>query len=207
MSGFLNNKTDSLDTNAVSRIRNLLVGAIHMQVQLPKLIVVVPDNDIIEYIDYRKYGAAEVYAKFLDWIMTQQERLIASQKEYLPLKARQLNYPQIIWIEPPLHDNFDNNTQRAIFGNILSNTAQFYDGVSVLQLKKIWDEKDTKLFVKENKRFTADGMKKYWEAVDKTVKYADTIGLQKQARLQKAKAVAKDFKQKHEKYKWKRSEH
>ena len=51
--------------------------------------------------------------------------------------------------------------------------------VSSLPLKKVWDDKDVNLF--NNHRFTAAGLRAYWEAVDKTTRYFDSVILKKNA--------------------------
>ena len=111
MSAYLNNKSNSIDTNLISRMRHLMVGAITAQVCLPKLIMIVPDDDFITYLNFDGEAASQLYGKLLDWLMMQHDRLIATQKEYLPQKAKMPNSPKIIWIEPPLHENFNNMEQ------------------------------------------------------------------------------------------------
>ena len=90
--------------------------------------------------------------------------------------------PQIVWIEAPVHSNFSNNTDRIEFNKSLNTAAQFYPKVHVLGLKKIWDPDNVNLYHKESRCFTADGYQYYWSAIDKTVKYADTILVKKLAK-------------------------
>ena len=56
--------------------------------------------------------------------------------------------------------------------------------VYTLALKKVWDEKDKNLFMS---RFTAEGYKYYWEAVDKTIRYFDSVILKKNDKWKKQK--------------------
>ena len=53
-----------------------------------------------------------------------------------------------------------------------------------LKLKTIRDTEDSSIFLSSEQRFTASGYCTYWEAVDKTIKYADTILMKK---IQKGK--------------------
>ena len=55
----------------------------------------------------------------------------------------------------------------------------------MLMLKKVWDSQDTNLYIQESRRFTASGLKAYWEAIDRTVRYFDSIVLKKRADLRK----------------------
>ena len=50
VSGFMNNEDQSYDINIISRIRNGLVSAICDQIVLPKMIIMVPDDNILQNI-------------------------------------------------------------------------------------------------------------------------------------------------------------
>ena len=199
VTGFLNNKYKSLDQNAVSRLRNLMIGAISDYPLLPKLIVIVPDEDILLFIiktgDRKLLHTNTVVV--LKWLMREYDRIIAAHQEKLPSKAKKAHYPFFVWITAPTHDNFDNNLDRVKFNKALQEVGNLYPNVAVLELKKIWDPQDTTLFIKESNRFTATGIQTYWEAVDRTVKYADTTVVKKIHMKTQAKEATND------KYRWK----
>ena len=48
-----------------------------------------------------------------------------------------------------------------------------------LVLKWVWDVHDKSLVTKKFSRFTNEGFCKYWEAVDRTVRYFDLVVLKK----------------------------
>ena len=52
---------------------------------------------------------------------------------------------------------------------------------SVLELKKIWDPNDSSLVIYGTEKFSPLGYTKYWEAVDRMIKYCDTTTLFKLA--------------------------
>ena len=115
--GFNNDKGKSYDQNTISRIHNNLVGAIQEKILLPKFIVMVLNNDIISFIFHKnhelKRGSESAYERVLKWLMCQFDRLIKTQKEYLPKKSKkQPLQPMFIWIAPPNHKNFKDNTER-----------------------------------------------------------------------------------------------
>ena len=177
--GFMSDSATSDDLTLISRLRNILVEAITKQVLLPKIIVFVPDDDIIVFLNYVEYGISKCLGRIVDWIMREHNRIIESYKEYLPLKAKKYSYPQLIWIKALTHDNFNNNLMLQKFNYALSTQAQNHEHTWALQLKKIWDPHNHSLFNKEDNKYTVEGIKTYWEAVDKTLKYADTILLKK----------------------------
>ena len=189
VSGFNNDKNLSYDRNVISCMRNNLVGAIREQPVLPKLIAVVLDDDIIEYFMIRikekkkrpdKTALISAFSRLLKWLMCQYDRQIKTQKEWLPKKAKKDDQPRIIWIIPPSHTNMRNNTQREAFGEALQNTTEKYDRHYAVALKKIWDENDPTLFSASDLKYSSEGFKLYWNAVDKAIKYVDTLLIKKE---------------------------
>ena len=172
INGYFNSK-NSLDINIFSRQRNLLVSALNENKYLPKLIVMVPDDDFISFLR-KKEDIEYLSGRMTDWLMTQIDRAIESKKEFLQAKSKRNNFPHIIWIEAPNHIHFPNNELRDIFNNNLRLVGKTHPNVSVLQLKKIWETENTNLYLKEADRYTSKGLNKYWEAVDRLVKFADT---------------------------------
>ena len=112
--------------------------------------------------------------------MTEHERGIATYKENLSAKSTHPDYPHILWIQSPYHDNFSTNQERFKFNRCLEEAVKFHSHVSTLPLKKVWDAKNGNLYIKDCQRFATDGYLDYWEAVDRTVHYCDSIMLKKQ---------------------------
>ena len=97
ISAFNNDGFNCLDRNIVSRLRNKLAMAINDQVILPKFIIVVPDDDIISFIQHQKFGFSEAMGRLVDFIMVAWDRFILTQKENLPTKAKKSGgWPKII---------------------------------------------------------------------------------------------------------------
>ena len=115
--------------------------------------------------------------------MSEYNKIVEMQKEYLPNKAKKLYTPMFVWIEALLHAHFSNNWERKIFNTALQTVGQLHEDVVVLPPKKIWDPENKSLFLDHENHFTTDGLRFYWEAVDKTVKYVDTILSKKLANI------------------------
>ena len=175
----LTNTFISNDRNLINRLRNLLISAIKEETLLAKLIVVVPDDDLLKLFDEDWDDVEKAMKRVINEIMSSQTKLIQIQKDYLPKKSKRLDFPQIVWIEAPLHDHFSNNYMRQKFNKCLNTTALMHEGITVLQLKKIWDPTNTNLFIAESNRYTSEGLNTYWAAVDATVRFMDTILLNK----------------------------
>ena len=179
----------------ISRMGNLMKNAItststknrNKLMPFPKLIVVVPDDDMIKCSgEVPVDGISSTnLGRLVKFVMTEHERNIASFKENLTIKSRRDNYPHIVWILAPMHDNFSNNAERYKFNRAVEDMCQFHSNVSCLELKKVWNPKDDGLFCKEFNRYTATGLKSYWEAVDRTIRYCDTVVLKKREKIPK----------------------
>ena len=182
---YIDNDIKSAGTNAFSRLCNQLMRAINEQSVFPKIIVIVPDDDLAKYFKPEDKEVSKNLGRALNWVAVEFDRVIAAHKEKLPAKVLKEKYPTIIGIEAPLHDNFVNNVIRMKFNKALEMVCQFHNDVYPLRLKKIWDGQDNSLFSHDEVRYTFNGLRAYWEAVDKTVKFADTILLQKSARTTK----------------------
>ena len=146
--------------------------------------MVIPDDDLLNCITAKGKGYSEAIGEIIHKIMSEHNKYIDIQKDYLPSKCKPHLYPQIYWIQPPLHVNFANNAVRPKFGKALENVVKHNENTHVLQLLKGWDSDDTNLYVYHNRRFTTSGFTSYWNAVDKTARYIDTIHMKK---LQKPK--------------------
>ena len=99
----------------LSRMSNILITAIETRfnnklLPLPKLIIIVPDNDIISLLKEDPYSdVTKGYSRLLNYLMSEYDRSISAYKEYLPAKSLRPGYPQLLWIQAPLHDAFNDN--------------------------------------------------------------------------------------------------
>ena len=146
---------------------------------LPKLIVIVADDNLLrEFTDMHK-GVSKAMSRIVNFIMTEYDHGVASFKENLPAKSVKSVYPHFLWIQAPSHDNFINNSQRHKFNKALEEVSKLHQNMSSLYLKKVWDPTDQSLFFQSNHKFSTAGYAAYWEAVDRTIGYCDSIVLKK----------------------------
>ena len=128
--------------------------------------------------------------------MTEHERAVSAFKEYLPAKSLRSDFPQILWIQAPMHDGFTNNNLRYKFNKCLEDCVKSHSSTWTLALKKSWDPKDADLYISDCGRFTTSGFKTYWEAVDRTTCYFDSILLKKQEKRKNLKIHGNKMDQK-----------
>ena len=79
--GFTTDRFSSMDNNLLSRMRNLFVGALNSNAKLPKLIVVILDNDLINFALFKKEATPPLhFNKIIHWMMTELDRSIKTRK-------------------------------------------------------------------------------------------------------------------------------
>ena len=174
---YMNNKFACNDRSVLSRLRNCIVYGINHNYLLPKAIIIVADNDILKAVQFEGFEISVLLGKIMEWIGNEIYRIISGYKDSLPKKAVKEHFPQILWIEPPLHKNFsvDDNDRRKKFAKALSDTAKLFQNMTVLQLRKVWQYDDDSYYLKGAQHFMADGYAAYFSAIDTVIKLWDTF--------------------------------
>ena len=136
------------------------------------------------YFNFNKAGVSKSLGHLIDWVMREHEKILSAYKGKLPARAKKINYPQIIWIEAPLHVNMTSasNDLRNKFNKALEKMVQFHPNTTALQLEKVWDPQGKSFYSKSEQIFTSAGLSTYWNAVDKVIRFADTILFKKQGK-------------------------
>ena len=170
---FTSNQYSGQIRNTIGRIRNTIARAFNSQQALPKVIVIVLDDDIINFVPVDEFGVSIIYGRIIHYLFAECKKLLALKRERLPKKA--LVETHLIWIAPPFHNGFSNSNLHAKFSRNLDNIANLFEGMWSLKLKKIWDPADFNLYLQDAKRFTAMGLMSYWMAVERAIRFWDTV--------------------------------
>ena len=168
----------------VSRIRNILHTALVRFNCIPKIIVVIPENDMFKgknSIELKpdEFGISELFGQTIEWVMNEHTDLLDKFKGYLPRKAKKNKYwPFIAWIAPSIHDDYnpEDHKLRRKFTKCLEKIAHGERDVTSLRLmKQIWNQQDNKLLERKGSdhRLSALGWSTMWSAIDNAVKYMD----------------------------------
>ena len=189
--GFMLDRFKSNNQNMIGRLQNCFARAIQDEIILPKMVIIVPDDDLIHFLNHPGPGLTKSLSKICDALTSEFSRLAELQKSYLPKRAKKQEFPKCIWIEAPLHHNFPNNDECSKFNKAMREAAMFHDDTFVLMLKKIWDGTNPSLYSAEYRHYTNEGFSSYWIAIDATIKFADTILL----KIKKQKITDKNIKQ------------
>ena len=167
------NNSRSNNPAILARLRNSLVHAINRCTQLPKIVVIVLEDDLLESINPNENLAAALN-KRIRWLMHEYRKIIDTTKDFLPQNAKNDGYPKFLWINLTKHCNYTNNTERKKLGTCMENMSKFFDNNVSLRLVHKWEFSDTNLFLKEQQRFTSEGLNTFWTALDKTIEYFET---------------------------------
>ena len=166
---FCQSKYENSDRNMLNRIRNSFIQGINKCSHLPKLIVLVLDDDIIEYIDYEGQGLSTLIGMCVEWLCKEFEYLVKLAKKALPAKAVRDGYPQIYWVAPPHHKFLDNHL-RTKMTNVLEVALKDFKDIRLIRMKEKWNYNNDEM-VNSYGQFTEYGWCTYWSSVDAAVKF------------------------------------
>ena len=179
---YSNNRYDSLFRNTAGRIRNCLIKAINEHSALPKFIVVVLDDDLTANLHLDIDPDFQLHT-ITAWLATEFHKAITSYKDMIPSKAKKSFQPSFLWILPPTHKYFgrDNNDLRIAQDDCIKEIAKTKEGMTALEILKIWSYEDHNLFLEDSYHFTSEGLDNYWASVDAAIRYYETIVLPEMA--------------------------
>ena len=102
---FHSNVPNSLNPSVLARFASLMTNAVQSSfdgklLPLPKLVVVVADDNLIQTISDSFQSVSKAYSRIINFIMTEFERCVASFKENLPARCiKNVGYPNFLWIQ------------------------------------------------------------------------------------------------------------
>ena len=150
--------------NVIGRIFNNFVELIHTHILLPKAVLIVMENDILDAINHYKYGDLSAIEPCVKWSVTEFHRATVSYKEKLPSKSRKFRYPYILFVAAIHHDGFGNgNAYREKFNKALVHVVDIYHEISVLFLPA-WNNSDMSCI--SHSSLNGKGFDRYWEAIN-----------------------------------------
>ena len=121
----------SKNTNMLSRIQNAGAEAINKNITLPKYMVIILDNDLINYLNYSNLGISLMYGSWIEWLAKTLNEMIIERKRQLPRKAVIPDEPFIYWAMLPYHKNLEGpkNICRNKFNKCLEAVMKLYQNM------------------------------------------------------------------------------
>ena len=164
-----NSRYSSPNTNILSRIQNAVASAINKRERLPEFMVVVLDDDLITFLDYKDTSSASLLGPWIEWLMNAINSLIRNRMDQLPEKAKIA--PFIYWAGAPLHKNFSKgrNMVRTKYNGCIEAEVKKRSNMRMLKSKEHWLFDRDALVDKD--KITELGMDKYWDSIDAAMKF------------------------------------
>ena len=161
---FCSSKYNDKNNNMLSRLQHSLALALNSKHHLPAYIIIFLDDDLIEFLGYKKFRLASLLGELLDYLAGTFQSMIGSKLKQLPIKAQPREETQIYWIEPALHKNFSVEMIAC-----MDTVIKEHDNMRLLKIKEFWNKADGDLVI--NNRFTKDGLLTYWKAMDASFRF------------------------------------
>ena len=162
------------DSSLLNRLRTALVHGINKKIMLPKIIVVILEQDL-PYFATKKYLFPREIKKVLSHLINEFRKVIAAAKDVMPAKAKRFGWPHVVWIELVQHTAMHDLDTRKQINSYLNDLTAVQQHMSCLRLKQVWDDHDQNLYLHQSRQFTSEGFRKFWLGVDRAVKYCDKV--------------------------------
>ena len=91
----------SLVKDVLARFVNCLIKALNDATKLPRIIIIIPDDDILCFINFVTYGIKQVCRSAISYVSTQMTRALETKKEQLIRRKPGsiiASEPKLIWV-------------------------------------------------------------------------------------------------------------
>ena len=172
VTGFCSSKYSDSNSNMLSRIVNSYAYALNeiKLFKLPKFIVVVLDDDLIQYLGFVGKGTTRCYGEWLEYIVKNMLDMTKIRLASLPKKAVKAGYPQLYFVILPHHALFTDNKARTRVTNAMEIVCKEFTEVRIIRMKEIRNY-DDKTLVDSHGYLTHQGIQTYWYSVDSAVAF------------------------------------
>ena len=158
--------------NVLNRIFNNIVRGMNQQILLPKIILIVLDNDLMKNIKGKNRVTEKVINETIEYLISDIHQEIKDHRDQLPMKAQKFKYPTVLWMIPPCHANFTNNLRRQQLARALETTVMNHNEMCFM-CTRLWDFNNLELVPSTTMgyKFSRRGLIQYWMAIDAAIKY------------------------------------
>ena len=167
---YCESKYSSNNTNILSRIVSSFADRLNERIKLPKYVVIVLDDDLLQHLGYFKFRISGLIGDWLQFLANKLMQLALDRKKCLPKKACKPTYPLFYWVALPQHRSFINNVLRSKYNATLNMLMKIHTNMRMIRLKEIWDF-NSMHYTTEGDRLSLFGLSKYWESIDASLKF------------------------------------
>ena len=159
--------------NILARIINNLIEGFNSVQKMPRMIMVIPDGDIVHAIKHKEFGFSKIVGRSINYLSTQIERAIQAKKDsMMKLKpgAITVGEPKIMWVSM-LNRYFNEEIakEKDKFNAILEENISSRESTYII---KNFDGVSKNSFA-SNDQLTASGRMSYWMTIDSQIQEFD----------------------------------
>ena len=128
------------NNNTLARIINTLAKGLNEQPRMPRFILVVPDMDILRFINHFGFSVSQIIGKCLNWLIKNIDIIIESRKDDLRCRkpgALHSSELKLVWMKLFQHPNMKENQFRQVqdkFNNILEDILSTKKGHYIMDI-------------------------------------------------------------------------
>ena len=168
--------------NTLSNLSNSIVRGLNTKTkaevdyQLPRFIIMLPEDDILKFINFFMYGVSTITGRCLNWLINEVDRSIEARNDELRRKRAGTvtpNEPKFIWITMMDRPNISYNDMlacRGKYNGILENLLANKQNHFILDISK---EIVHPANFFRNKRINTRGKLALWKEIDKNLEDFD----------------------------------
>ena len=163
--------------DVMANFMNAVIKGLNKYVHLPRIIVFIPDGDLLRYFDHFTFGVSAIANICLKNLITNVDRLIQARKDALRLcrpGALAYNEPKLIWV------NMMNRVNVREPDQLLAMRKKFNAALNAqLETKRnhyaidITDEMNKSEFFTSRKQLTPLGKETFWRTIDMVLEKFD----------------------------------
>ena len=167
----------SPNQNVLVNLLNSLIAALNDHGKyLPRFIIMLPEDDILCFVDYFAYGVSALTGRCLTWLVNQLDRCIDAHKDQLRRKNPGdivANEPKIVWVKMMDRPDIAYNDMLAIrnkYNKILEEILASKKNHYIMDVGK--DVVHPVHFM-QNNNLNTRGKNAFWNVVDRNIELFD----------------------------------
>ena len=176
------------------RIFNQLVSLMNEKERLPKYILLLPDKDILSYVNHKNFGIGQITLDLMNWLCKEIELALDLRREDIRYKRPgalwSSSEPRLVWVKMLTRPIISNDpkkdfifAQRTKFNEILEEMVLKYKHSHIMPVKLA--DSPSVLF-ERNGSLSSNGKSAFWREVNKQMKLFDSSEIDLKPEIQKA---------------------
>ena len=166
---------NSMLRNIMTRFANTLIKASNDTLKLPRFIVVIPDDNIMKPLRYKKEDFKELVHESLSWIIRQMFRTIKAKKDFLRRRKPGVilaGEPKTVWVK--MIDRINGRSKALAMRNKYNlELEKALDGKEQHYILDVSAEMEEPGFFDQFNQLNDFGKTNYWIEIDKQLELFD----------------------------------